>query len=151
MSPTRPLFAFKDVKMLSKALQTQVLFAFVELTIHRNGDHNLEIWNRESDHIILHNWPIFRSHMSFRRRLATHNISPKCCNLPDVTQPLLSSRNHHLSNVIMQSRITYQKISLGPATKIKLNTKVITKTIPTSTISMNIKISTTIINNNNKQ
>ena len=52
MSPTRPLFAYKDVKMLSKAVQTQVLFAFVEFIIHRNGDHNLETLNRENDHII---------------------------------------------------------------------------------------------------
>ena len=108
MCPTRPLFAYKNVKMLSKAPQTQVLFAFVESTTHiiRNGDHNLEILNLKviiSSCIIE---PIFKSHMSFRSRLATHNISPKCCNLPDVTQPLLLSRNHPLSNVIMQSRIT---------------------------------------------
>ena len=62
MSPTRPLFAYKNVKMLSKALRTQVLFAFVESTIHiiRNGDHNLEILNSKSGHIILHNWVHFQ-------------------------------------------------------------------------------------------
>ena len=32
ISPTRPLFAYKNVKMLSKALQTQAFFALVELT-----------------------------------------------------------------------------------------------------------------------
>ena len=83
MSPTRPLFSYTNVKMLSKAPQTQVLFAFVEFTIDiiRNGDHNLEILNSESDHIILHNWAHFQ---------VTHVIQEQTSDTQHLTQVLQS-------------------------------------------------------------
>ena len=79
MSPKRPLFAYRNVKMLSKAPQAQVLFAFIESTIHiiRNGDHNLEILNSESDHIILHNWAHFQvTHVIQEQTSDTQHLTP---------------------------------------------------------------------------